>query len=78
MKNNISTIHPRRLSEVRGMSPAIIAKCHASNQLHLIEQEQKKLKQLKTAWKRRYTTCLREIDRCALEEAENRRKARKK
>lgn len=70
MRNNISSINPKRLSEARGMTTAIVAKCHAANQLHLIEQELKKLRKLRTAWKKRYTACLRAIDKAAIEEGE--------
>lgn len=57
----------RRLKEPENMTAAIDAKCHAYNQIGIMEDRQKKLTKDKKFWKKRYEQCLQIIGRYAVE-----------
>lgn len=61
-----SDSNPDTLSIPENMSAAIIARCHAENQLELIGYELDALRKKKTKWKRRLKVCLRRIDEEAI------------
>lgn len=55
--------------EPENMTAAVVAKCHASNMLHLIDEQAKGLRDKKRLWKKRLAMCHRAIAKYARERA---------
>jgi hypothetical protein len=71
-KSKISAQDPLKLikkNEPGNMSEAIVAKCHAYNQLVLIDDELKALRKLKRDWTKRWQQCMRVMEREAIRAA---------
>lgn len=58
---------PKPLKYPQSMTEAIDAKCHANNQIGVMEDRQKKLTKDKKFWKKRYEECLMAIDQYAVD-----------
>ena len=52
---------PTKLRRPENMTAAIVAKCHAQDQLVLIDAELKRLRRLRRAWNKRLGACLRRM-----------------
>lgn len=59
----ITTQDPDKLREPENMSAAIVAKCHASNQCELIDEEIRRLRSLRRRWNKRLGVCLKKISK---------------
>jgi hypothetical protein len=62
-RDNISPIDPDTLRDPRGEVEAMVAHCHAFNQMALITEELARLRKLKRRWRVRDNTCRRELGR---------------